>query len=124
MAFDIPGQTRSYEAGADLSSKQYTFVKKSGAQVVGAAAATDLVIGVLQNKPSAQGKAATVMISGVSKVIAAEQLAAGVPVYITSAGKVTSTKASNIVVGITETACSGADTVVSVLLSPLAAVSA
>jgi predicted RecA/RadA family phage recombinase len=121
MAFDIPGFNRSYEAVADLTSKQYTFVKRSGAGIAAAAAATDKVIGVLLNKPIT-GEAGTVAIDGVAKVKAAKALASGVPVYIDASGRVTDTAASNQCVGTTETACSGADTIVSVLLKPLAAV--
>lgn len=121
MAIDIVGFNRSYDAGADLSALQYTFVKKSGATVVACAAATDKVVGVLLNKPTL-GKAGTVAITGVAKCVAAKALTAGTVVYVTAAGKVTDTQASNTAVGITETACSGADTIVSVLLKPLGAV--
>ena len=51
-------------------AKQYSFVKVTGAHQVGLATAnTDLVVGVLQNKPQVNGQAATVAIRGVSNVI-------------------------------------------------------
>jgi hypothetical protein len=60
----------SFEAAADLSAKQYYFVKLTSAGKVDVCAAvTDVPIGVLQNKPVA-GQAATVLIIGISKVIA------------------------------------------------------
>lgn len=121
MAYDIPGMTRSYDVAGDLSAQQYRFVKFSGATLVAIAGATDNAIGVLQNKPNVAGQAATVMISGVSKVIASKSFAAGVPVYIAADGRVTDTAASNKAVGIAETASSGANIVVSVLLKPLGA---
>lgn len=60
----IPGLT----ASADLSAKQYYFVKLSGDKTVTVCAGTtDKPIGILQNAP-ASGEAAVVACSGVSKV--------------------------------------------------------
>ncbi len=67
MAWEIPTLCISYKAGADLSSKQYHFVKLSGGNVVACSAATDKAIGVLQNAPTANQNA-TVMSIGVTKV--------------------------------------------------------
>lgn len=72
-------------AGADLSAKQYTFVKMSGTGVVSAAAATDVVIGVLQNTPTS-GQAAEVAVSGITKLKASAAIAAGALVGTTSTG--------------------------------------
>lgn len=59
----------SLAAGADLSSEQFKFVKlNASGQAVICAAATDLPIGVLQNKPDASGKTATVCVVGITKV--------------------------------------------------------
>ena len=57
------------EANADLSAaaNQYKFVKLTSAKVALCAAATDIPIGVLQNKPKA-GETADVLALGVSKV--------------------------------------------------------
>jgi hypothetical protein len=50
--------------------KMYSFVKVTGANQVGlCVAATDLYIGVLQNKPQKPGAAATVGIIGVTNII-------------------------------------------------------
>lgn len=58
--------------------KQYCFVKVTGAHTVGlATAATDVLAGVLQNKPQNVGMAATVGIFGVSKVLAGGNITAG-----------------------------------------------
>jgi hypothetical protein len=60
----IPGLT----ASADLSAKQYYFVKMSGEKTVTVCAGvTDKPIGVLQNAP-ASGQAATVCAIGITKV--------------------------------------------------------
>lgn len=121
-AYDIPGFRRSYEAAGDLSASQYKFVKLTGATPVAVAAATDPGIGVLENKPTAAGQPATVMISGVAKVKASVAFAAGVKVYLAADGRVTNVQAANQVVGVAETASTGADSVVAVLLKPLGAV--
>jgi hypothetical protein len=67
----------TFEAGADLSAKQYYFVKLSAANTVNVCTAiTDIPIGILQNKPES-GEAATVCLFGISKVSADGVLAAG-----------------------------------------------
>ena len=87
MAFEyVDSQSKiSLAAGADLSAKQYTFVKMSGTGVISAAAATDVVIGVLQNAPTS-GKTAEVAIDGVTKLKASAAISAGALVGTTSTG--------------------------------------
>lgn len=78
MAYESP-QTNigTFTASADLSAKQFYFVKLSSAtQVTVCAAVTDVPIGVLQNKPTS-GQQAIVCVFGVSKVSADATLAAG-----------------------------------------------
>ena len=66
-----------FTASADLSAKQYHFVKMSGNNTVTVCAAiTDVPVGVLQNNP-ASGGAAEVALLGVTKVVADGTLAAG-----------------------------------------------
>jgi hypothetical protein len=68
MAYEQPGQMITLPAGADLSAVQYTFVKlNSSGQAVACAATTDRPVGVLQNKP-VSGAAATIMVSGITKL--------------------------------------------------------
>ena len=59
----------SYAASGDLSTKQYFNVKRhtTEGQCALVAAATDIPIGILQNKPAAAGRAAEVMALGRSK---------------------------------------------------------
>lgn len=67
----------TFVAGADLSAKQYHFVKlESDGEIVACSGITDRPIGVLQNDPVA-GQEAEVVITGITKVIADEALAAG-----------------------------------------------
>ena len=78
MAYEIPGfDIGTFTASADLSTKQYYFVKLSSAtQVTVCAAVTDKPIGVLQNNPES-GEQAIVRCLGISKVSADATLAAG-----------------------------------------------
>lgn len=58
--------------------KQYHFVKVTGTRQAGlATAATDVLAGILQNKPQQPGAAATVGYNGVSNVVAADVIDAG-----------------------------------------------
>ena len=67
----------TFTASADLSAKQYHFVKMSGNNTVTVCAAiTDIPIGVLQNTPES-GYPAEVCLFGISKVVADGTLAAG-----------------------------------------------
>ncbi|GIV81829.1 MAG: hypothetical protein KatS3mg051_1183 [Anaerolineae bacterium] len=68
MAWEIPTLTFTLEAAADLSAKQYYFVKvDSNGKAAVCAATTDKPVGVLQNKPK-QGQEAQIMALGITKV--------------------------------------------------------
>ena len=54
---------KAYKAGADLSSKQYHFVKLSAIDTIVACGANEKPIGILMNKP-VQGEAAEVALPG------------------------------------------------------------
>lgn len=76
MAYEIPGQQVSFQAAADLSAQQFRFVKlDANGQVAAISAVTDIPIGILQDKPAAQGRAACVMLDGISKVVGGANLA-------------------------------------------------
>lgn len=78
MAYEVPGFMITLQAAADLSGQQFRFVKlDANGQVAAITAVTDIPIGVLQDKPGAQGRAANVMINGVSKVVGGANLAKG-----------------------------------------------
>lgn len=72
----------TFTAGADLSAKQYTFVKidNGTSNVVAVSGATDRPIGVLQNAPTA-GQAAEVCIVGGTKVKVGGSASAGQPAF-------------------------------------------
>jgi hypothetical protein len=97
-------------AGADLSAKQYTFVKLDAAgAVIAAAAATDIPVGVLQNAPIA-GQEAEVLVVGGTKIVAGAAIGEGAQIGTGSTGKavalVAGTDTTKYVVGtlITESA--------------------
>ena len=62
-------QLVSFPAGADLSAKQFHLLEMaSDGEVVAANAAGDKIVGVLQDKPAAAARAASVAIGGITKV--------------------------------------------------------
>lgn len=68
----------SFTADSDLSTKQYYFVKPtSGPKVDLQDSATGANVGVLQNLPSADGMAAEVAVSGLTKVVYGGTVAVG-----------------------------------------------
>ena len=131
MTYEIPGFSRSYEAVADLENSYLKFVKLNGAVLSAVTGVNDAAVGVLQNKPNKPGtgvftgaerSAGTVMISGVTRVFAGAAIAAGVLATIDAQGRVVAAGAGAKVVGVTESAASGADQLVSLLLKPLGGV--
>lgn len=88
MATQDPGKVDlSASAAADLSTHQYKFLKLSGDDTVALVSGlTDNTFGILQNKPTAAGRIATVRRRGRSKVIAGATITAGAEVSSTAAG--------------------------------------
>lgn len=78
MAYHSPSFVFSFPAAADLSTKQWYWVKLNTAgRVDVCTAVTDKPIGVLMNKPAALGRAAEVMLWGISEIIADTTIAIG-----------------------------------------------
>lgn len=100
MSQSIKDFERTGVAGEAMTTKQYYIVQldASGNIEVGEGA-TDLLVGVLQNKPDA-GEAALYRFLGTSKVVSAGSVAIGDWVTSDSAGKaVTTTTDGNITIG-------------------------
>jgi hypothetical protein len=80
MAVEFPGQCISLATQADLSTHQHKAMKIGTADLT-CALQTSLAlanIGILQNKPSATGAAADIMVSGVTKwIVGANTVTAG-----------------------------------------------
>lgn len=117
MSFEIPGFKFSRQAAADLSTHQYkAVVCDSNGRAALAGTQGVAIIGVLQDKPAALGRAAEIMQNGITKWVAAAAIAAGATVTTNNAGKAITAVAGNIVAGIALEA-SGADgNVIAVLL--------
>ena len=108
MATQGKFETTTIDAGADLSAAQYKAV------VVGGTIAADAsAIGLLQNKPAASGRSATVGYAGEMKAYAAAAITAGARLTVTTSGYVTTATSANIdggfVVGKALTAAASGD---------------
>lgn len=78
----------TYPASADLSSNQYYFVERSTGQLAACNAAGDVAtMGVLQDKPTAQGRPGEIVRMGFTKVVASAAITAGDKITTTNAGK-------------------------------------
>ena len=100
MAIQIPGFSMSLPASADLSASQHHFVEvDSNGEVTISNSAGESVFGVLQNDPGAQGVAANIMKTGVSKVVAGAAVAAGALVQTNASGRAITAASGDFVVG-------------------------
>jgi hypothetical protein len=116
----------TWPASADLSSDQYKFVtlNASGQAAVVSSSAEPTILGVLQNKPTVAGQAASVMISGISKIKAtASTVSVGDLVSASSEGfAVALTSTGNAVGRIVAGSSGGAGRVLSVEIQNIGAV--
>jgi hypothetical protein len=106
-------------AGADLSGKQYYFVKLDGAgKAVVSTAAGAKVVGVLQNKP-VSGAAATVAVLGKTKAIVGASVTAGDLIMTDSAGKcITAATTGSTIAGWAEVGGAADGVVATIILNP------
>ena len=105
MAYEIDTLDVSFLCATDLSSSQYTYVKISADNTIAAAtAATDKIVGILQNKPKGDVTpcAARVRLFGVSRLVASDTSCTyGTWVTATTGGKgVATTTPKDILNGI------------------------
>jgi len=112
----------TFEAAADLSTKQFYFVKLTAANTVDVCSGlTDVPCGVLQNKPSAAGRPAVVRMFGISKASADAAITVGALIGTSGDGqadpKTVSTDATHYVVGVALTACSNAGEIIEISLN-------
>jgi hypothetical protein len=78
MAYEEALKNITFEAGQDLSAKQYFFVTKAADDgQIDPTGDGALANGVLQNNPSAAGMAATVAIDGITKLSAGAAFSRG-----------------------------------------------
>jgi hypothetical protein len=116
MAFEIPDLMIPVDAGADLSASQYcgAVINAAGAAVLPAAGAR--IAGVIQNKPTL-GKSATLMASGITKMVASAAIAGDANVAVTATGQaVTAASGQSIIGKVQGTPASAAGQIISVAL--------
>lgn len=106
----------TYEAGSDLSSSQYRFVTLASDGQVDATAAAGQMIGVVQNKPAAAGRAATVAYDGISKVEASAAISIGDRVGSAASGKARTAESGDWIAGVAVTAATADGDILSVHL--------
>lgn len=99
MATQNINQCVTYEAGADLSAKQFFFVSVSSDGQIDPTGDGAVAIGVLQNKPSAAGQAAQVAISGTTKVECGGDVTRGGPVASDGSGNAVNAASGDIILG-------------------------
>lgn len=107
-------------AGADLSSSQFHFVKKSTGTYVECDGATDMPAGVLQNAPEL-GEPCEVVMFGPTKVSANEALTAGWLIGTSADGqadrKIPGTDTTEYVCGQALSATGGADQIATAFIN-------
>jgi hypothetical protein len=81
------------EAGSDLSSSQFLFMQVNASGQLALAGTNEKPIGVLMNKPAAQGRAGEVRVYGIAKVTAGGTISANDAVGANSAGQAVSISA-------------------------------
>lgn len=125
MAYNIPVFMFSLEAAADLSAKQYHFVKvDANGRAAICTSLDDLPVGVLQNDPSALGQEATIMALGITKVVADAALTIGNQVGTSADGqadaKTVGTDTTQYVCGVVLEATTQASELATITISTLA----
>lgn len=115
MAVELPGFRFTLPAAADLSALQYTFVDVNSSGQAAAGANDGRAVGVLQNKPNAAGKSATIMKSGISKVVAGGTVTAGDDITMDTGGVAITAESTARRLGVALTTATG-PALVSILL--------
>jgi hypothetical protein len=117
MAKEIPGFSYTLEASGDLSAQQFrgVVVDSNGQAAVAGAAAE--IAGVLQNDPSAIDRAAQIVQTGITKMVAGAAVATGANVTTDASGRAITAIVTNPIVGVALDAAANADEIISVLLT-------
>ena len=118
MSQSIKDFERTGVASEDLSSARYYIVQLDATGgIEKGESATDLLVGVLQNKP-ASGEAALYRFAGTTKVVASAAIAIGALVTTTSAGTaVTTTTDKDVVIGRALEAAAAAGDIIEIQLN-------
>lgn len=115
MAFEENLDPISIEAGENLSTYQYHYVKVYTDGTAKLCGDAELALGVLQNAPTI-GQAANVSTGGESKVVAVSGVAAGDLVNSDSAGRATPAGSNEYANGIAREDCNVTGQIITVSL--------
>jgi len=99
MTYEIPGQQVTIDSSADLSLDQFLGIALDSSGNAVLPAAGTRIVGVLQNKPAAAGRACTVMLNGITKARAGEAIPAGSLVSVDVDGRFLVQDSTELVVG-------------------------
>lgn len=115
-AFEEKLESLTFEAGQDLSAKQYHFVTQAADGQIDPTGDGGRADGVLQNAPAAAGRAATVGVEGTSMVVAGGAVTAGDNVASNAAGRAKTAVGGNAVLGKARTTSTADGQLIAVLL--------
>ncbi len=119
MAYSESTTTISLPASTDLSGSQYCFVSVNVSGEVELSGAAGNAIGILQNKPAAQGRAAEVLIAGVSKLVSgAGGTRAGYNLASAASGKGAEATTGDFRLGLIIETASNVNEIATVVFSP------
>lgn len=105
-------------AGADLSAKQYHFVKLSAADTVTQATAVEAALyGVLENNPTS-GRAAAVTVFGQTKITAGGSVTVNALITTNASGRATAAASGDFAMGRALEAATNDGDVISCMISP------
>jgi len=99
MAVFQSRDTRTFEAGGDLSAGQFKFVALASDGQIDIAGDGADAVGVLYNEPDAAGKAATVVVTGKVIVEAGASITTGDAIASNAAGEAITAATGDIVKG-------------------------
>lgn len=119
MAFeDVRRGWPGLEASGDLSAAQYRGVVLDANGEVALAGAGERILGVLQNKPSAQGQAATVSGPGdTTKMVAGAAVVLGANVTTDASGDAVTAATGDYIIGQCRTAAANAGELITVCVT-------
>ena len=116
MAWEVPGETMTRRSSEDLTAKQYRAVALDSVSELVTPGAGAVTLGVLQNAPD-DGQYGTVMVTGITKMVAGAAITLPARVTTDNAGRAVTATTGDFVVGTALMAASGAGIVISVQLS-------
>ncbi len=115
MGYEQPGLSITRLAAADLSTHQFKFVNIDAGGNASLSGVGGRSVGVLQNKPIS-GRAATIVVDGISKIVAGGVVAAGASVASDATGRAVTAAATNLIQGVALQAAAGAGEIIAVLI--------